>query len=103
MFNLLKKNPSGTTITLKLNGLHCTACSLTIDDELESTPGVFCASTNYAKQESVVRYDPKKVELSSLRIAIEKLGYKVMSWDVNRVEYLHDQANNLPLCEYEFL
>lgn len=78
MFNLFKKNQVGEIITLKLNGLHCTACSLTIDDELESTPGVFSASTNYAKQESVINYDPSKVELSLLRSSIEKLGYKVV-------------------------
>lgn len=78
MFNLFKKKTQGETITLKLSGLHCTACSLTIDDELESTPGVFSARTNYAKQDSIVNYDPAKVELSTLRMKIEKLGYKVL-------------------------
>lgn len=78
MFNFFKKKPVGETITLKLSGLHCVACSLTIDDELESILGVFSATTNYAKQESVINYDPTKVELSHLHTIIEQLGYKVV-------------------------
>ncbi len=79
MFNLFKKKTQGEKITFKLSGLHCTACSLTIDDELEGTPGVFSARTNYAKQDSVVSYDPTKVSPSALRAAITKLGYEVLS------------------------
>ncbi len=78
MFNFFKKKSVGETTTLKLSGLHCVACSLTIDDELESMRGVFSAATNYAKQESVINYDPKRVGLSTLRITVEKLGYKVV-------------------------
>jgi Cu+-exporting ATPase len=78
MFNFFKKELVGETTTLKLSGLHCVACSLTIDDELESIDGVFSAKTNYAKQESLVSYDSTKVKIPILRIAIEKLGYKVV-------------------------
>ena len=78
MFNFLKKKTGGETVILKLSGLHCVACSLTIDDELESIAGVFSATTSYAKQESIINYNPAEVEISALRIAIEKLGYKVV-------------------------
>lgn len=66
------------TITLKLSGLHCVSCSLNIDGALEDTPGVLSATTSYAKQETVINYDPKHVELSALRTTIEKLGYQVL-------------------------
>jgi len=78
MFNIFKKKMQGEVIKLKLSGLHCTACSLTIDDELESIPGVISASTNYARQESVINYEPTKVEPTLFRSTIEKLGYKVL-------------------------
>ena len=78
MFNFLKKKPAGTTITLKLSGLHCTSCSLNIDGELEELPGVISSKTSYAKQESVVVYDPKLVTPSQFTSVIEKLGYKVI-------------------------
>lgn len=79
MFNLFgKKESGGATITLKLSGLHCASCSLNIDDALEDTPGVISASTNYARQESVINYDPAKVKITTLRNVIESLDYHVV-------------------------
>jgi Cu+-exporting ATPase len=79
MFNLFKKKPAGTTITLKLSGLHCSSCSLNIDSDLEDLPGVISTSTSYAKQESTIVYDPKIVRREEFVTAIEKLGYSVIS------------------------
>lgn len=67
------------TITFKLSGLHCTSCSLNIDDALEDLPGVISASTSYAKQESVITYDPALADPLQFRPEIENLGYKVIS------------------------
>jgi copper chaperone CopZ len=78
MFNLFKKKPAGTTITLKLRGLHCSSCSLNIDSEIEDLPGVISTTTSYAKQESVITYDPKVTNPSLFTPVIEKLGYLVI-------------------------
>lgn len=78
MFNLFKKQPTGTTITLKLSGLHCSSCSLNIDSELEDLPGVISTSTSYAKQESVITYDPGLADPSQFSSVIQKLGYEVI-------------------------
>ena len=79
MFNLFKKKLAGTTITLKLSGLHCTACSLNIDGEIEELKGVLSSNTSYARQESVITYDDKLVTPSAFKKVIEKLGYKIVS------------------------
>lgn len=78
MFNLFKKQSTGTTITLKLSGLHCSSCSLNIDSELEDLPGVISTSTSYAKQESVITYDPGLTDPSQFSSVIQKLGYQVI-------------------------
>jgi Cu+-exporting ATPase len=78
MFNLFKKKLQGSTIKLKLSGLHCVSCSLNIDGALEDTPGVISANTSYAKQETAIEYDPARVKLSTLRTTIESLGYQVL-------------------------
>lgn len=78
MFNFFKKKALGTTITLKLSGLHCSACSLNIDSDLEDIPGVIANSTSYAKQETVITYNPKLVSPAVFIKVIEKLGYKVI-------------------------
>lgn len=79
MFNIFKKIKTGKTITLKLSGLHCASCSLNIDGELEEVSGVISSNTSYAKQESVITYDPTLVKPNSFIKIIEKLGYKVVS------------------------
>lgn len=79
MFNIFKKKKTGEIITLKLSGLHCASCSLNIDGELEEVSGVISSNTSYAKQESVITYDPTLVKPTSFIKVIEKLGYKVVS------------------------
>lgn len=78
MFNLFKKKPAGTKITLKLSGLHCTSCALNIDSELEDLPGIISTTTSYARQESTVIYDPQMASPANFNQIIEKLGYKVI-------------------------
>lgn len=78
MFNFFKKKPAGTTVTFKLSGLHCASCSLNIDSDLEDLPGVIETSTSYAKQESVITYDPKLTTPAKFKAVIEKLGYQVI-------------------------
>ncbi len=78
MLNFLKKSkPEGKTVTLKINGMHCTSCSMNIDGELEDLDGVISASTSYAKAETVVEYDEGKVGVDKIKKVIKELGYSV--------------------------
>lgn len=77
MFNIFKQKPQGTTITFKIDGMHCTSCSMNIDGELEDTEGVISASTSYAKARTTVEYDVSKVSPDKLKKTVEQLGYKV--------------------------
>lgn len=79
MFGLFnnKKNENLETVQIKINGMHCTSCSMNVDGELEELDGVKSASTSYAKQESIVEYDPKKVSVKQLEKVITDLGYEV--------------------------
>lgn len=59
---------------LKIDGMHCTACSMNIDFDLEDL-GVKSA-TNYAKQESDVEFDEEKIKLNQIIETIKKTGYQ---------------------------
>lgn len=78
MFNFFKKT-RGSSITLKLSGLDCVACSLNIDESLEEIHGVITSKTSYAKQLSQITYDPKLVSPSKFRDVIQSLGYQVLA------------------------
>ncbi len=54
------------TITLKISGMHCTGCAMSIDGQLEDTDGVKEAKTNFAKQQTEVSFDSKKVTVDQM-------------------------------------
>jgi copper chaperone CopZ len=79
MFNWFKKNlpTNSETVTFKIDGMHCTSCSLNIDGELEETEGVVSAKTSYATGITNVVFQPEKVKPKTLVKKIENLGYTV--------------------------
>lgn len=81
MFNFLKTkttNENTEIVSLKLSGLHCTSCATNIDLTLEDIPGVKNSSTNYAKSQSKINFDPTKTDLNSIKKTIQNLGYKIV-------------------------
>jgi P-type Cu+ transporter len=66
-------------ITLKIVGMHCTACALTIDLDLEELSGVKFSKTNYAKQITEVEYDPSLVNIDQLLASVSNSGYEAIA------------------------
>jgi Cu+-exporting ATPase len=58
-----------------VGGMHCSTCSETVADAVESLDGIADASVNYATDEATVEYDPADVTLSEIYGAIEESGY----------------------------
>lgn len=61
---------------LKIGGMHCTACSMNIDFDLEDLDGIKSAKTNYAKQESEIEFDEEKLDMKKILETIKKTGYE---------------------------
>lgn len=68
MSNIMKKK-------LKIKGMHCSSCAMSIDMDLEDLEGVKEARTNYAKQETEVEFDQEKLDIQNIIAAIGKTGY----------------------------
>lgn len=60
---------------LKIDGMHCTSCAMSIDGELEDTEGVKSSSTSYAKQQTEVEFEPEKIREEGIIDVIKKVGY----------------------------
>lgn len=63
-------------IKLKINGMHCTACAMNIDFDLEDLDGVKSAKTNYARQETEVEFEENKISIKQIIDQIQKTGYQ---------------------------
>jgi len=70
VINIIKK------ITLSVQGMHCAACAVTIEKELNKKRGVKKASVNFASEKAIIDFDSKIIDINDLIKTIEKAGYK---------------------------
>lgn len=66
-------------VTLKLNGMHCTSCSVLIDTVLEELDGVKSSRTSYAEATVEVEFDPAKIDVPQFISTIKTEGYEVQT------------------------
>ncbi len=50
---------------------------MNIDGELEDTGKVISVSTSYAKEETVIDFDPEIISEEEIKVIIQKVGYGV--------------------------
>jgi copper chaperone len=61
--------------TIKVKGMSCGGCRLTVENVLKRVPGVLSADVSLEKAEAVVEFDDKKAALKDLRAAIVDAGF----------------------------
>lgn len=67
---------------LKVSGMHCATCAVTIEKALKSVEGVSGARVNFAGDKATVEYDPDTVKLADLEKAVMDAGYGVINEQV---------------------
>jgi Cu2+-exporting ATPase len=79
MTQCIVEAPTGSSlrrIGLGLSGMYCAACSITIEDALLKVPGVSEVQVQAASQRARILLDPKRVRLSQLVAAVQRVGYR---------------------------
>lgn len=66
-----------SSVTLKVEGMHCEGCAKTIEALLGAEPGVQRAAVSFQAREAQVLFDPKAADDARIAAAIERAGYKV--------------------------
>lgn len=64
-------------INLTIKGMHCKSCEMLIKDELMDL-GVNECKIDHKSGKSAIVFDESKTDLSSIKSAIIKQGYKVI-------------------------
>jgi Cu+-exporting ATPase len=65
--------------TLKVSGMHCATCAVTLEKALKNVEGVKSASVNLGAEQAAVEYDPTRVSAASLQQAVTGAGYGVIT------------------------
>lgn len=63
-------------VTVRVEGMTCTACEAPVRSALQQTPGVRAADVSYKRGDARVEYDPKMTSVEQIKHAINSTGYK---------------------------
>lgn len=65
-------------ITLKINGMRCGMCETHVNDAVRKSAAVKKVKSSHARGETVILTENEE-DMSAIRAAIEKEGYRVLS------------------------
>ena len=65
--------------TIRVEGMDCKGCSVSVEKALKATPGVSKAEVSLERKEAVVEYDDEKVTEVRLREVIDDTGFKAVA------------------------
>jgi len=68
--------------TIRITGMHCASCAVTIEESLKKVKGVSKAVVNFATEKAYVEYDLSKTSTKDLEKAIQKAGYDVLKEEI---------------------
>ena len=66
------------TETLKISGMLCASCALSIQKSLSKIEGMKKSQVNFATTSAYLKYDEEKVDKRKIEDIINKLGYKII-------------------------
>ncbi|UCE36306.1 MAG: heavy metal translocating P-type ATPase [Thermoplasmata archaeon] len=71
-----KKKEEQKEVKLRIKGMTCTSCASAIGTDLKKMDGVDFAGVNLVDKTALVKYDPKKVNVDSIKETVKKTGYE---------------------------
>ncbi len=63
--------------TLRITGMDCADCALSIEHILQRRPGVLAVTVNYAAEKMRIEYDSRKITQRQIRSLVRELGYGI--------------------------
>jgi len=74
--------PEKKKAELKISGMHCATCAITIEESLAHLKDVSTVQVNFGTDTAHVEFDPTKVSLSEMEKAVKDAGYDVVNREV---------------------
>jgi P-type Cu2+ transporter len=83
-----------------IEGMHCAACSMTVEDALRQVPGVLSAQVSAASQRARVQWVPGQVKPSTWMQAVQHAGYRALPANDLFASELRRQASRKLLWQW---
>ncbi|MEG4515302.1 MULTISPECIES: heavy metal translocating P-type ATPase [unclassified Microcoleus] len=65
-------------LTLKLRGMSCASCAASIEQAIQSVPGVLECRVNFGMEQATIQYDSKQTDLETIQSAVDDAGYQAL-------------------------
>ena len=65
-------------LTLKLRGMSCASCASSIEQAIQSVPGVLECHVNFGMEQATIQYDSKQTDLETIQSAVDAAGYQAL-------------------------
>ncbi|MBD1886822.1 heavy metal translocating P-type ATPase [Microcoleus vaginatus] len=65
-------------LTLKLRGMSCASCASSIEQAIQSVPGVIECHVNFGMEQASIQYDSKQTNLETIQSAVDDAGYQAL-------------------------
>ncbi|MEG4349203.1 heavy metal translocating P-type ATPase [Microcoleus sp. LAD1_D3] len=65
-------------LTLKLRGMSCASCASSIEQAIQSVPGVLECHVNFGMEQATIQYDSKQTNLETIQSAVDAAGYQAL-------------------------
>ncbi|MGL5510444.1 MAG: heavy-metal-associated domain-containing protein, partial [Microcoleaceae cyanobacterium] len=62
------------TITLKLTGMGCTACSDAIQETITKLPGIIDCQVDFVQAQAKVGFQPEQINIDQIKQAVVEAG-----------------------------
>ena len=63
------------TSHLRLQGMSCASCARTIEELIQSVPGVIECNVNFGVEQATVKYNPRQTNFKTIQQAVIDAGY----------------------------
>lgn len=77
----VQEEENGYSITLQVEGMHCAACMVLIENALSSENDVTNARVNFSTKRLTLEWNSEKENIEGLVKIVEKLGYRLKPFD----------------------
>lgn len=88
------------SITLRIYGMTCSACTSTVEKELGALPGVHSVSVSLATESCLVTYDRSFIGVRDMVDRISELGFDAMIFDDNDATQLRSLTRTKEIHEW---
>ncbi len=90
----IKKEGNYKKIILKIEGMHCASCAVSIENVLKKEQGILSANVNFASENLYLEFDSSKIDLSRIKDIVKDLGYKAVEKTNNIESHDHHKKIN---------